>query len=116
VLDSSARAVDTGGEEVELSSLCPSQSNVTDRNDGSGADKQLFLIYETLIDVAGQKIFAQMSERTGQCVVAAVRRSMERPSRDIASIVIAVLVGLVVVLALYFFFFAGSMPTARPPL
>ena len=41
---------------------------------------------------------------------------MKRTGRDIASIVLAIFIGLAVVLAFYFFFFAGSMPTARPPV
>jgi hypothetical protein len=40
---------------------------------------------------------------------------MKTTGRDIASIAFGVFIGLVVVLALYFFFFAGSTPTARPP-
>jgi hypothetical protein len=55
--DSSAQGVETGGEEVRLSSPCPSQSSVTDRNGGSGAAKRLFLIYETQIDCSEVKNF-----------------------------------------------------------
>jgi hypothetical protein len=42
--------------------------------------------------------------------------TMNRSGRDIASIVLAIFVALMVVLALYFFLFAVSSPTARPPL
>jgi hypothetical protein len=41
---------------------------------------------------------------------------MKRPGRDIASIVLAILVGLVVILAFYFYFLEEFEPTARPPL